>query len=665
VAQTQIPSPISTEKGQRSVQAPFMVRWLPAWQTPTWFTGQSWRNAVRHQPIAMVCRDTIIANLVSSPWQIVSKNQAVDVSSEEIRYYTDKIENLDGGFDIHIDLVMQDALDLPFGGASEVGRENDDPEGKLMWALHMDGATLFPTYNSDWPAGQLVPDVSPLLPVYFPKHAISRTYYSPRPEINRKGWGMAPPEKIYLALELLSRGDRYYANLLLDTPETGVLDLGDISSETAEEWLKSWRELLVGIDSLKVPILYEHTSPAKFIPFGRSPIELAYSNTTLRYMQIITAGYGLSLADIGIIEGDVGSLAGAIRQERRSLRTGIGEARRKVSAYVTRMLPEYLMHAWVERDDEILAAKGRARLANSMAMSNLTGGKQILTPEDAQQQLIADGLLTVSITPVSEFEPEPKSEIVNPLLLPPHPVANEMQKPVPASSGGEGEINARAMFVVDSNESRFRRLSNIVRRNISTFIEKAQSALDKDEVPLFHAELSKFLNHEPSEFDALDLPVAVRSSTKDALRKDLAVDGWWKVDLSSDRLNAIPFYQRAKLEATIAMADVLYESGNKVDRAGMLEMSDIVGAEIDKIGAYLETKTADVHRSTVELLVGCALRAAADTMLDDSMPIVMRGLFTEGFKELAKTTQTDVVDQIYSTIVENLTRENRNGATNK
>lgn len=665
MAQTQIPSPVNTEKNQRSVQAPYMLRWVPAWQTPTWFTGQAWRNSVRRQPIAMVCRDTIIANLVSSPWQIVSKDQSVDVSSEEIQYYTDKIENLDGGLDIHIDLVMQDALDLPFGGASEVGRENDDPEGKLSWVLHIDGATLFPTYNSDWPVGQLVPDVSPLLPIYFPKHAVSRIYYSPRTEINRKGWGMAPPEKIYLALELLSRGDKYYANLLLDTPETGVLDLGDISQETAELWLKSWRELLIGTDALKVPVLYEHTSPAKFIPFGRSPVELSYSNTTLRYMQIITAGYGLSLADIGIIEGDVGSLAGAIRQERRSLRTGIGEARRKVAAYITRMLPKYLKFEWVERDDEILAAKGRARLANSMAMSNLTGGKQILSPEDAQQQLIADGLLTVSITPVSEFEPEPKPEVVNPLLLPPHPVANEMQKPVPASSGGEGEINARAMFAVDASESRFRRLANITRSHLSSFVSKAQDALDEDEIPLFRAEFAKFLKYEPSEFDALSLPVAVRSSTEESLRKDLAIDGWWKISLDSEGLNAMPFYQRAKLEATVAMADVLYESGSKVDRAAMLEMSDIVGIEIDKISEYFKSKTADVQRSTLELLVRCALRAAAMTMLGSDMPTVMKSLFAKEFKELAETTQTDVVNQIYSTIVENLTRENRNGNTNK
>ena len=85
-------------------------------------------------------------------------------------------------------------------------------------------------------------------------------YISPRPDIKREGWGLAPPEKTYLALEMLNRGDYYYANLLIDTPAAGILDLGDMAQDSAEEWVKAWRKMLTGIDPFKIPVLYEHAN---------------------------------------------------------------------------------------------------------------------------------------------------------------------------------------------------------------------------------------------------------------------------------------------------------------------------------------------------------------------------------------------------------------------
>jgi hypothetical protein len=233
---------------------------------------------------------------------------------------------------------------------------------------------------------------------------------------------------------MLARGDRYYANLLLDTPEAGVLDLGDMSYDSATKWLESWRTLLFGTDSLKVPVIYEHTAPTKFIPFGRSPVEIAYPLATLRYMQVVAAGYGLTLADIGIVEGESGTLAGTIRSERRSLRTGIGVARKKMTAYWCRMLPKYLKFEYIERDDEALVAKGRARLANSMALRNMVDGK-MLKPEDGLQQMISDGMITVTAE-LPEQEPESVTDIQSPV----HIVAGQLQKPVAPSEGGAGEV---------------------------------------------------------------------------------------------------------------------------------------------------------------------------------------------------------------------------------
>ena len=69
--------------------------------------------------------------------------------------------------------------------------------------------------------------------VYFKPEEAARILLTPRPELRMKGYSMPPPERIYLALTLLFRGDQYYANLLLDTPPAGVLDLIDMQKEDA------------------------------------------------------------------------------------------------------------------------------------------------------------------------------------------------------------------------------------------------------------------------------------------------------------------------------------------------------------------------------------------------------------------------------------------------
>ena len=152
-----------------------------------------------------------------------------------------------------------------------------------MWLELLDGGTLFPYPNNDWPVGQYIREAGMTTPIFFPKHAINRVYYSPETYIKMEGWGIAPPQKIFLALELLNRGDKYYANLLLDTPEAGILDLGDMAEKAAKEWVEAFRTMLGGIDPLKIPVLYEHNNDVNFIPFGKPPTDLMFDRVTAKY----------------------------------------------------------------------------------------------------------------------------------------------------------------------------------------------------------------------------------------------------------------------------------------------------------------------------------------------------------------------------------------------
>ena len=453
---TTLPVP-SKEKGQRSIDLPlYLTRYVPLWGNPGWMDGKLWREVVKRQPIAMDCRETLIANLVALDWKIEPKDSTQrDENKKEIEYYTNFFTNTQElDYTELIEWLCTDLLDIPFGCGAEVIREGDDPKGRVVSLIPLDGATLFPTQNAKWPVGQFVAESSANQTVYFPKHAINRMYISPRPDIKREGWGLAPPEKIYLALEMLNRGDYYYANLLIDTPAAGILDLGDMEKSSAEEWVKAWRKMLTGIDPFKIPVLYEHNNAVEWIPFTKNPQELMFDKAIFKYGALVAAGYGMSLSDLGIPTGVSGgeTLAGSIRDERKTRKTGFARIKKKVKYWFDRLLPEYLGFHFIDLDDELNVALGRARLAHSTAGGQFIS-MGVFSAEEWRQQTIADGLVTISVP-----EKLPK-ELKN---LPQVGEASErpgaLGSPVPVSGGGHGEVKQadvlmseiyKALFVDD------------------------------------------------------------------------------------------------------------------------------------------------------------------------------------------------------------------------
>lgn len=379
---------------------PYLTRMMSPFKNPTWVDGNAWRNAVRSQPVFPICRDNIIQRLLAMEWTILVKgNKSRAQFQPDIDYYTKLIEHADeNDYGTFLDKVFQDALDTPFGGICEItyweNEKNMDGTPRVYGIYHVDSATCSPTYNRDVPIMQIVP--GQVTPIYLHRGGFARVMYNPRPELNRSGYGMAPPEKIYLALELLVRGDKYYANLLTDTPEAGILDLMDMDEETANNWLASFRAMLTGIDPFKIPVIYEHEQPARFIPFSRPPTEMLLDEQMKKYMGIAAAGYGLNLTDLGIFMSGSKSLSSSIREERQTRRTGIGTAISKVEALFSKILPDYLQFKFQVEDEEEVVARGRARATNIMAFASAVQ-LGILTITEVRQQLKADNLLDIDL----------------------------------------------------------------------------------------------------------------------------------------------------------------------------------------------------------------------------------------------------------------------------
>lgn len=437
----------------------YLVREMPIWNNPQWLSADVWRAFIRQQPIAVLCREAITNYLLSLDWKITARDsEKLDEYKPDIEHYTRLFErgnayytSLD--FTSHLEWIVKDLFDLPFGAASELGREGDEIDGKVVWIKPLDGGTLAPTLDFNFPVVQHFPNYQP---VVFPKEVISRIFLSPRTEIQREGWGMAPPERIYLAMEMLNRGDIYYSQLLLNTPEAGILDLGDTDMTTATEWVKSAKEELFGINPMKIPVLAEHTTPAKWIPFGKLPSEILYDNITARYITILTAGYGLNPSDIGMGGSSGGnggnSMAGTIRQERQSARSGKALAKKKTQVYFENILPSHLRFDWIDFDDEKNVAMSRARMANANA-GQIWVGMQAFSPDEIRRQAIQDGMFTITIPETLDRKAiewpsrvltysgnKQKDEAAG------KTGSNEIGNPKAPSSGGHGEVKPQQVI---------------------------------------------------------------------------------------------------------------------------------------------------------------------------------------------------------------------------
>ena len=591
------------EPKQRSLKLPsYLTRILPLWQSPQWLSAERWRQVVQNQPVAMDCRTTLIADVLASKFEIRARDASrEDELADEIEWYADHVFNpqLSGGlsgFDILIDQFAQDLLTLPIGGNLEPVRFSDgmgpfslphENGGHVYKLVYIDGATLWPTYDYELPMMQkLQEDIANV--VFFRRNQIARSVFSPRPEIRQWGFGMAPPEAIYLALLSLYNGDSYYYKLLIDTPEAGILDLIDMAEKEATDWVKSLTELMSGIDPMKIGVLYEHTKEAKFIPFGRPPTDLLLPDVMLRYAQLTTAGYGLTITDIGYGDPQK-TMAGKIRDERKARRSGFGVLKEKIRVLANNeILPKCLEIMWIEVDEESQVQKGRSFLLHSQALKNaLEAG--FITEETGLEELKR----------VGHVSPEVEAPIVEPLpQLPSGQNGKEAQEEVekvPVSEGGRGDVGKaqKALELGDERianvpkdsskfdqmvvlmkqgfadivrrmgEPQIMRLVKVATRALFPVAEQAFIELSDAELPAWHEERLKAWFGEKSEFDEFPDVKKANGELLEKMERVLDKEDWWHFDVKIANLGLLyklAFEEGATMAAEEAQA-FLYTEG--------------------------------------------------------------------------------------------------------
>ena len=569
-----IPGKPSREKGQRSLDIPYIHRFAPPLMYPYWERAEYWRGVVRRLPVAMDCREMLISYMTSLDWKIEPTEPDMrDELKDDIEYYTNLFEA--GGdyersgwdFSNMVDWLLQDYLDTPFGGVSETIREGDKPEGKVLKIIPIDSASCLPTSDKDYPVVQKFYS-DPTNLVVFPYWAINRMYMSPRTDIRFEGWGMPPPEKIYLAVEMLRRGDLYYSKFLSDTPEAGLLDLLDMDRASAEEWANGFKELFTGIDPFKIPVLYEHERPAQWIPFGKNPHELQFERAYHQYAVLVCAGYGLTPTDIGFpsVGGGGGStLAGSIRDEKRTRRSGISRTKDKLRYWFNRVLPKSLRFVLIDLDDEVSVALSRARLANATAMGQYIDTR-VFTPNEARQQTIADGLFNI---PLPEDVPEDGFEMVEDKDAPERP--GMLGAPIAPSQGGQGEVLNRnkafgelLLSVIELSDAQIRKAAKAIvpvsEREYTVVLNELQTQNDFDWWLQWHNEaLWGDLTDEIPELTALTISLAEKELGKIIRNEDwLSIETQNVTRAVNELVDGFRVFRKSEV---VSRSIVEYESG--------------------------------------------------------------------------------------------------------
>ncbi|MFA5153495.1 MAG: hypothetical protein WC554_13105 [Clostridia bacterium] len=562
------PPSVTKEKGQRSLTvAPYINRYLSEWLQPEWMNAKIWRFVVANQPIAVICRDALISYVNSLEWKIEPRDSTQrDELKEEIKHYT-RLFEFNSGYDyIQVnERVGKDLLDIPFGGVAELIRESE-PSGRVIHIIPIDGGTCFPTNNYDVPVGQKFEEYPTTPPIYFPDCAVSRIFMSPRTEIKYAGWGMPPPERIYLSIALLCRADKYYVNLLTDTPESGILDLLDMSKEDAEEWLMAWRELLNGIDPQKIPVLYQHNKSAVWIPFTRNPSELQLDRGVMQYAAVCAAGYGLSLSDIGFQAVTSGgeTLAGSIRQERRVKKSGQALIKGKFKVFRDKMLPPDLEFKFIDLDDETSVAVGRARLADATAASQYIQQK-IFTPGEMRLQALSDGLITVSVPE----EVPPDSEFPAPTLGGSAERPSMLGRPVAATAGGQGEVR-QSLFekeldrIINVEDVRLKRLirASVVPISVELSALSATNILEDDNLKSWNDWHDEMLWGNTLA-DMPELTLATINNAMGDIDRAMIGDEWWTLCAESKEIakDLHTDFDNLRISKLRSIAEMQYELG--------------------------------------------------------------------------------------------------------
>ena len=337
------------------------------------------------QGIPGACSATLRHQMAGLAWQVLTDDGEETAETEYFTLLLENAKDSDGnviGAAGLFDLLAQDILNGHEGGNVEVVRLAGRPVG--LFAIDCATLVWWPRRKNDpAPIAQVDP-LSGRELVRFAQDEIMHLCWSRYAEAGRQWYNRHPVQMAWVAINCLSAGDDYTYSLLTEVIPQGLLNLGpEFTREKALAWKADWDKARAGGKLDDIGLLYG-SSKVDFVRFQEIIKDQPFQHASYWYLTLVTAAHEMSPLDLGFMT-QLNTKAGAEVSLELSQNKGLRHLLKTLSDGVeTWILPEGLQLTWPDLDPTDEVKEATARKLNAEALSTATGGKAIITQDEAR-----------------------------------------------------------------------------------------------------------------------------------------------------------------------------------------------------------------------------------------------------------------------------------------
>lgn len=269
---------------------------------PSKITFRQLRLIAASDTIIRICINIIKKAVSQAEWNVIpTKKHIDDFDSEHIDKATALFELVNTkGENLRslLDMVLEDLLTIDAGVIEKVFNF----EGELVELNSVDGATIRPVLNQFGDLKGYVQVIRNKVVAKFEPKEIIYIMQNPQNDVRHYGYGKSPIEEILLTVQASLNAEIYNAQMFSkDNIPPGILDLGNMSQEEAQNFIAMWNATVIG-STQKMKFVYGSDNPKKFVPLNGTNKDMQYMDYVDWLSRLKLATYGLSAIDANITQ---------------------------------------------------------------------------------------------------------------------------------------------------------------------------------------------------------------------------------------------------------------------------------------------------------------------------------------------------------------------------
>jgi hypothetical protein len=333
------------------------------------------RQIAQRDAIIRICVNVIKKSVSQCDWDIGVKAHAPWDKKKDYEKERQKVfelfeeMNMNGeNMRILLDRTLEDILVLD-AWVIEIIKSMDGTQ--IVWLNSIDGATIRPVYNAYGELGS--PAYFQLLNeskvAEFEKEDIIYIMANPMNDVDYFWYWMSPIESIMLQVQASLEADMFnIKKFSKDNLPPGILDLGDMTQDQAEEFIATWNATVIW-NPHSMKFVRGSSQEKKFIPFNGSNKDMQYVEYINWLSKLKLSTYGLSSIDANILQDSNRSSADVLAEISSS--RWVASAKKLIEEYFTRGIIRNMdknneKYKWLEfRFQQVTSLSGKLQQAQA------------------------------------------------------------------------------------------------------------------------------------------------------------------------------------------------------------------------------------------------------------------------------------------------------------